>query len=238
MLAAALEGVAVIVGADRAAGVRAASAESASVAILDDGFQHRRLGRDLDLVLLDGDEPFGNSHLLPAGPLREPPSALRRAHLAVLTRTPAVDDRRVVAERLRELNPELLIVRAGHRSAGFVDASGRQVAAPRRALVFCGIARPERLREDLDGAGVALEGFRAFRDHHRYAPREIADLERAALERNCVLVTTEKDLARLGPSRSRQLRAPLLALRIETVVHDTATLDAALTTAIATARRR
>lgn len=229
LLARTLPGTIVVVGADRVEGVRAAAEAGAAIVLLDDGFQHRRLARDLDVVLLDGRAPFDGGRLLPAGRLREPASSLTRADLVVLTRLREGADPSASRAAVRGSGFAGPILRAGHRVTGFFDASGDPRPAPGRALAFCGIGDPGLFREDLGTAGVDLAGFRAFRDHHAYSVSAWEALCDEARRSEVPLVTTEKDLSRLESVAGAALpRAPLLVLRIETTVWDEAELLDAL----------
>lgn len=230
-----LRGALVIAGSDRVAGAAFARSRGADVVVLDDGFQHRRLHRDLDLVLLDGARPFGNGRLLPAGPLREPVDSLRRADVVVVTRTAPGEDVSAVARALAEIDAACAVVRAGHRRVGFVDVDGMPVARPVRAVAFCGIATPDGFRRDLQEEGVDLAGFLAFPDHHPWAAEDIRRLRDAALSQNAALATTEKDLARLDPPARAALAAAVVALAIEAVVHDEDALLSRVDRALATA---
>ena len=217
-LARRVPGALVVVGADRPAGAREAAARGASIVLLDDGFQHRRLRRDLDVVLLDANDPFGGGRLLPAGRLREPLASLRRADVVIVTRSEPGRLPPEIEELVRRHNAAAPILLAGHRPAGFVDAAGRAVPTPRRALAFCGIGAPHAFRRDLERAGVEVVGLEAFRDHHRYRRGEIDTLRERARAGGAELVTTEKDLARLDPVIG------LTALRIEVFVERAAAL--------------
>ena len=192
MLARSLPGVRVWVGADRVALAMQARARGASVALLDDGFQTRRLGRDLDVVVVDEAVGLGNGHLLPRGPLREPGSALRRAQLLWLR----------VAERPAEVDwpPGVPRVRARHAPRDVVDPSGRVTPAGelrgRRVVAFCGLARPTSFRRTVEALGPEVVRFDAFPDHHRYTPAELRALEQSATG-GAMLLTTEKDAVRL-----------------------------------------
>lgn len=234
LLARTLGGVIVIVGSNRVEGARAASEAGATVVILDDGFQHRRLARDLDVVLLDGRSPFANGRLLPAGPLREPPASLARADVVVLTRLREGDPASRSVADVRGSGYTGPIVRAGHRTAGFATASGAPQGAPERALAFCGIGDPELFRTDLEACGVRPVALRAFRDHHAYSLATLDQLRSEATREGVPLVTTDKDLSRLEAIAGASLaRLPLLVLRIDTVVWD----DSALMTAVRDALR-
>ena len=225
LLARSLKGAIVVVGSDRIEGARCAAAAGAVVVILDDGFQHRRLRRDLDIVVLDGRAPFDGGRVLPRGFLREPPSSLRRAQLVVLTRVREGDPVSDAIQAVRAAGYSGLIVRAGHRTTGFTDAAGAASTPPKRALAFCGIGDPGLFRDDLAEAGVATAGFHAFRDHQPYSVAGWDGLVEEAKAHGVPLVTTEKDLSRLEAAVGESLaRAELFVLRIETVVWDEALL--------------
>jgi tetraacyldisaccharide 4'-kinase len=234
LLAKLLQGTIVVVGSDRIEGARCAVAAGAAVVILDDGFQHRRLARDLDIVVLDGRSPFDGGHLLPMGSLREPPKALARAHLVVLTRLKEGDPATAAIAAVRSAGYSGPVVRAGHRTTGFRTVAGVACAAPARAIAFCGIGDPALFRGDLDAAGVSPAGFHAFRDHHPYTldgwNALVAEAERSAVP----LVTTEKDLSRLEAAIGAALAgSSLIVATIETVVWDAAVLSSAVRRTIA-----
>jgi tetraacyldisaccharide 4'-kinase len=221
LLARSLRGVIVVVGADRIEGARCAAAAGAGVVLLDDGFQHRRLARDLDIVVLDARAPFGNGHLFPWGFLRERPASLARAQLVVLTRVREGDRAGGAIDAVRAAGFSGPIVRSGHRTAGFHDAAGRPCASPASALAFCGIGDPDLFRDDLQAAGCAPAAFRVFRDHHPYTLSRWEALIAEAKALGVPLVTTDKDLSRVQAAAGASLaRAPLVVLRIETVVWD------------------
>jgi len=191
-----LPGVPVVVDRDRVAGVERARAAGASVVILDDGFQHRRLGRDLDVVLLAAEDPFPG-RLLPRGPYREPASALGRADVVLVTRRTATESRaRAVAERAAKHAPDRVLGVVQLRACGWSDATGHPVDAPRGdVLAACGVARPESFRAEVEreaGGGVELV---AFRDHHEYTARDVERLRLRAKGRPIVI--TEKDAVKL-----------------------------------------
>ena len=225
LLARSLKGVIVVVGSDRIEGARCAATAGAAVVLLDDGFQHRRLARNLDIVVLDGRAPFDDGRLLPQGSLREPPSALARAQMVVLTRVREGDPATGAIQAVRAAGYSGPIVRAGHRTTGFTDAAGVECAPPKRALAFCGIGDPGLFRGDLAAAGVLAAGFHAFRDHHPYTVAGWDALIEESKALGVPLVTTEKDLSRLEAAAGASLaRAELFVLRIETVAWDEARL--------------
>lgn len=209
--------VMVVVCADRRAAADMAESLGAEVVILDDGFQHRRLHRDLDIVLLDAEKPLDNSQLLPAGRLREGPRSLKRADVLVLTRSDGVN----IDDRFRNsLSPAVPVYQAHHRPLPLASIddwrSGTRESAPTairgKVLLFSGIARPESFEAIARQADLAVAGHLRFPDHHWYGK---ADLERIEAAGNSfeAVVTTEKDAVRLP--EGWRLGARLLVLGIE-----------------------
>jgi tetraacyldisaccharide 4'-kinase len=174
------------VAADRAAGARAAVAAGAEAIVMDDGLQNPGLVKTCSLLVIDGGFGFGNGHLLPAGPLREPvAAATARCRAAVLI---GADERGALAQ----LPPVLPVLRA--RLVPALDHLDRSA----RYLAFAGIGRPEKFFEGLRRAGLDLVGSRAFADHHPYTPAELSELRRQAAAAGALLLTTPKDRARLA----------------------------------------
>jgi tetraacyldisaccharide 4'-kinase len=192
-----LEGRALFgVGPDRYAEGQRLESAGVDVFVLDDGFQHLKLARDVDIVLVDSTRPLKNEFVLPAGRLREPRSALRRAHLVVLTRAEqsklrpdAIPSSPLFVTYLA--NSKLLGFRK-HGADNYLDTLRPSLVGP--YFAFCGVGNPDALFADLQRWGLRLVGQRAFRDHHRYTSSEIEDLQReAGLAGASALVTTEKD---------------------------------------------
>lgn len=197
LLARALPEVPVYVGADRVALAQRARDAGTEVALLDDGFQHRRLARDVDLLVVDARAPLGNGRLLPAGPLREPPSAARRA-TAVWLRCATPD-----APLPAPFAP-LPVVRARHVPWDVVDETGGALPLERlcgrRVLAFAGLARPSGFVSSLGALGAEVVATRLFPDHHAFRTPELQALAAEAASLGATLVTTEKDLVRLPAS--------------------------------------
>jgi len=177
------------------------------VAILDDGFQHRRLARNLDIVLVDALRPFGFGHVLPRGLLREPLSALRRADMVVITRAELVTPegvkllKQTIAAHVRPGTPLLL---AQHAPAGLIMADGsRRDAASLKGqdiAAACGIGNPEAFRLTLERGGARVRLFDAFPDHHAYTTADLDRLLRTAEAAGLkTLVTTGKDYVKWQP---------------------------------------
>jgi tetraacyldisaccharide 4'-kinase len=209
------------IGADRIASAEALARHGVTWFVLDDGFQHLKLRRDVDIVLLDATRPFGNRHLLPSGSLREPRSALRRADIILITRS----ERAPALEATVRRYTEAPVFYAHARLDGLFRAPRRAIALPQpdwgrgRFLAFAGIGNPAVFFDDLGRWGLPLAGTRAFRDHHRFTPADLAQLERAAAEKSAdALVCTEKDIFTLCDITS--LRVPIYAACISMVVDD------------------
>ena len=225
----------IVADPDRVRGARRALEidPNTSVFLLDDGFQHRRLRRDFDLVLIDATNPFGHGHLLPRGLLREPLSALRRAHAMLLTHVEAVDDARVaqIERDLRRHNPFAPLYRCRHAHRGLVGLDGRHESSElreRRYLVFCGIGNPHAFARQLESTGGSCAAAKFFDDHHHYAAADLDLLENLArATASELMVTTEKDWVKLRAlPRGSRLRPPIwrAALTVEFTGNDSARL--------------
>ena len=221
-LAIVVPGVPHIADRDRLAAVHAAAAQAATAVVLDDGFQHRRLARDLDIVAIDATDPFGCGRLFPRGLLREPVTSLRRAHAVVLTRASSVS-----AERRAEIRQAVTAARGGQPPAVWAEATHRPIALRdhsgglqdlerlrgRRIAAFAGIGNPAAFRATLTDIGADVAAFTPFADHHAYRDGEIASLAQTCRQHGAELaVTTLKDLVKI---RSLDLDGiPLVALEI------------------------
>jgi tetraacyldisaccharide 4'-kinase len=201
-----LPGVPIVVDADRARGGTEARRLGADVLLLDDGFQHLRLERDLDMVVIDAGDPWGGGRLPPMGRLREPLTALGRADAALITKVPA-EWRPVVAEIERVIDqhaPRLLVFVSRLRPSR-VHVAGEgwkdpDVLGGRRVFAFAALGRPEGFAATLLEAGAEIVDTRWFPDHHPYADDEIAELVDLASAASAVPVTTAKDSVKLPPN--------------------------------------
>jgi tetraacyldisaccharide 4'-kinase len=187
------------VGADRYKNGEVLARHGSEYFVLDDGFQHLRLSRDADIVLIDATDPFGGGMTLPAGRLREPISALRRADIVVITRS--VQAPAPAIEAMVQRHTKSPIFYAATKLENVLRVPQLAVGLPpedwprARFLAFCGIGNPSAFFEDLRRWGFQVVGERSFPDHHVYDARETADLELAAA--NCgadALLCTEKDV--------------------------------------------
>jgi tetraacyldisaccharide 4'-kinase len=205
---------------DRAKAATVAVRElDAQLIVLDDGFQHRRLARELDIVLLDALDPFGLGRLFPRGLLREPIRSLRRAGVVVLSRADLIsaDDRARVRAQVERHAGALAWVEARHAPLELIDGAGGpsplDLLTGRRIAAFCGIGNPEGFRRTLLPLCGELAALQVFADHHDYTAADVAGLDRWVTGLGVDLVlTTQKDLVKL---RTSVLGAsPLRALRI------------------------
>ncbi len=221
LLALRLPGVPVVVGENRyEAGRRCLESFGVGALVLDDAFQHRTLEKDLEIVLVAGRSPWGNGHLFPRGPLREPLSALRRAHLVVVVGGDP-DGSALVEEAVGRENPRAPIVAADYQPVECWQVRETTPCAPealrgRGLLGFAGIARPEGFRRTVEGLGVSLTGFVEFADHHWYEPADLTAMARQAEDSGAEgLVTTEKDYVRLSAVALQTLPIWVLSVRLE-----------------------
>jgi tetraacyldisaccharide 4'-kinase len=192
------ERVAFGVGADRFARGKELSARGINWFVLDDGFQHRRLARNVDIVLVDATNPFGGGRLLPSGRLREPRSALSRADVVVITRSdraPAIE----AAVRL-DSNAPIFYAKVGldsicARKGDIPGESGDvQNAREQKLFAFCGIGNPAAFLADLRDWGLQIVGHKLFRDHHRYTQEDIQEIQEEAEKSGATsVICTEKD---------------------------------------------
>jgi tetraacyldisaccharide 4'-kinase len=226
MLAKDLPSVAVIVGKDRfRSGMRAIRDLGAQLLVLDDGFQHLPLRRDVDLVLLDAVEPFGCQHLFPRGLLREPLGALSRADAFIVMEGAGESRLREIRESVRAYNREAPLFVGQRRPLHLValPEESRQDLAEirgRRCVAFCGIANPNSFLSLLSALEAEVRGSLSFPDHHPYTRRELEEVAAGARSAGAeLLVTTEKDAVRL-PSGLFPLPIPLLYLRMEIQLQD------------------
>lgn len=212
---------------DRASAVRRAVARhGAEIAILDDGFQHRRLARSLDVVTIDATDPFGGGRIFPRGLLREPVAALVRADAVVVTRCDLVDSRTLasIAETVRSRcggRTPRVWAESRHGPTRLRLASGGDAPleslAGRRVVAVCGIGNPAPFRATLERLRATLVDRLTFPDHHVYDDADHAAILDAANRSGAEwVVTTLKDLVKLRPDRLGGL--PLAAVEIELAI--------------------
>lgn len=244
LLAQALPGVAVVVGPERSRTGRYACEQlGAEVLLLDDGFQHHAVQRDLDIVLIDASNPFGAGSVVPRGILREPLSALRYADALVLTRVEmARTPLPVLCQQLRRWNTHAplyqmttSVTAVHHGTTG--QALDVQLLRPQRAVAFTGIGNPHAFAHTLQQLQLDVAALLVFPDHHPYTPADwqtiVATLHDYGAA--CVL-TTEKDAVRLDPAWHATV--PLYLLCLDVHVTEAAAFSAQLHTVVAHATPR
>ena len=213
-----------------AAGFRACREHNPDCILLDDGFQHRQVRRDCDIVLFDATNPFGYRHLLPRGLLREPVSAARRAHCAVVTKSDEVPHTQLesLIDSIARVAPGARVFTARY-TPGAVEPITAEDALPladlagKRVLGFCGIGAPNSFRATLENLGCEIAAFVEFDDHHDYCERDATRLTRKFKALGAeVALTTHKDAVKL-----RKLDIPqAYALKVKTTVDDEAAFRA------------
>ena len=203
LIAKSVDGIPVLTGPKRTlSGNTAIESFGADILILDDAFQHRSIFRDMDIVILNREKPFGNGYLLPRGPLREPPDVLKRAHL-LIWRDNVLDGRfpKFYEQGIGTffpvlscyLKPEAIIQNNTGTHLPLEYIRGKNICA------FVGIGSPENFRETIESMGGLLVDFISFPDHYPYTPEDIADIQRRASASGAELImTTEKDATRLA----------------------------------------
>lgn len=189
------------------------------VLVLDDGFQHRRLARQLDLVLIDATNPWGHGYLTPRGLLRESPRELRRAHAVIITRCDLVAEEQVreIRDRVTRL-ASLPVFESVHRPLCLVDSAGQreslETAVNQPIAAFCGLGNPDAFRASLERLGLTPSLWKTYPDHHSYTHQDVEALESWAAELPVggFILTTQKDLVKLRVARLGD--RPLWAVKI------------------------
>lgn len=237
-LAARLPDVPHVQNPDRVAAAAAAvDRHGAEIILMDDGFQHRRLHRDLDIVVIDASCPFGFGHLLPRGLLREPISGLRRAGLVVLTRCGGVGEAELVRieDTIRQHHPTVPILRSDHQPRGLLTAGGEsQTITPQPVAALSAIGNPAAFEASLSRCGLTVRAAKRLPDHDRYSARRIEEIEhwiRTLRDPISAVICTHKDLVKL--QRAELGGKPLKALLIELQLQaEPDSLDALLADAV------
>lgn len=226
MMAESLPGVGVLTGPRKAEVAKyAVDAFGAQSIVLDDGFQHMALERDVDLVLFNSHMPLGNGHVFPGGDLREPFKALGRAHAFIITGV----DRRRTGKKNRELKdflqrrfPDVPFYEGRYSHTGILHCQKAGIEdvhciSGMKLFGFCGIANPDAFKVSLEEMGVQLAGFKGFRDHYNYSRSDISGLVDQAKSVGAeALIATEKDYVKVGSLFSADF--PLLALQRELIM--------------------
>jgi tetraacyldisaccharide 4'-kinase len=204
MFAAAVGAERVFAGSSKRELARAAAAAGCGLVIVDDGFSHWPLARDLDVVLLDARDLLGGGRLLPAGRLREPLRALQRARVVVVSRLGPGEDPGPHLERARTLAPGAVLAAARHRVTGVRALGAEPVPPGARVRVVTATGNPGAVAASAREAGLEVAGVSAWRDHHWFRPAEAdAELERAEAEGAWLLLTSKDAVRWPGPATGR-----------------------------------
>ncbi|MHC4737270.1 MAG: tetraacyldisaccharide 4'-kinase [Planctomycetota bacterium] len=223
----------VIVNPDRAAAAAEAVEQfGADVLIMDDGFQHRRLERDLDIVTVDATMPFGSNRaggkprMLPAGLLREPVSALKRADAIVITRCDQVDEAELprIEEKLQQASPDVKIARSIHAAVCVKSLTQNHISIEeltgKKIFAFCGIGNPDAFLSTVKDLRLDLVGSKIFNDHHFYTEQCLTDIyEEARYLQVDLILTTQKDWSKaiLPSSAQKDIMFAYLAIELKII---------------------
>ena len=204
---------------NRCASSKQAINEGARLLILDDGFQHRKLARDLDIVLIDAVCPWGYGWLLPRGLMREPKSSLQRADFVIVTRADQCSPKalEILKEEVGCMLSRDRIACAAFRPQELVNVSGEteslESVAGKTVWGFCAIGNPEGFRQTLENAGFVVAGMQIFPDHHHYSSDELEKIGVQAADASAELIlTTSKDLVKISGQKLSEI--PVWAVEI------------------------
>ncbi|MGQ9571559.1 MAG: tetraacyldisaccharide 4'-kinase [Thermodesulfovibrionales bacterium] len=210
--------------------IQKSNPKSQPLFILDDGFQHWKLFRDIDVLLIDSKDPFGNKRLLPIGTLREPINAISRADIVIITKAEdkkqksmyneLVSQNKGLIREIRKYNKNAPIFFAEHLPIQLVTIQGDSLplewSKEKTFFAFCGIGNPESFKKTLMSSNIFLKGFKYYRDHYRYSSKDIRNIiKQSEKSRADWIVTTEKDIMRL-----KELALPpnLVVIKIDFIV--------------------
>lgn len=208
----------VIGGADKAVSLKLASGTKADIVIIDDAFHRRDIHRDLDVVLFDADRGLGNKHCIPAGPLREPLSALNRAHAFVISRNADEGIPENLEKLFHSINPAAPVINAVKVPSGLAiwpsnEAVDTGYLDKRRIFAFCALGNPESFMKSLADAGARIVGNAVFRDHHSYSTRDLDRISREGSRAGAeAIVTTAKDVVKITEWKKGNL--PLMVFKV------------------------
>lgn len=181
--------------------------------VLDDGFQHRKVKRDLDFVCIDATDPFGGGKLMPAGSLREPVGNLARADMVVITRVEQAANILDLGSQLSDVAPDAAVIECQTKLVQLEPLGNKdRPSDPQDLFAFCGLGNPDNFFNFLRHIGLNVLGTRAFPDHHRYTRADVDALEASAhLAGAGALVTTAKDAVKFD---ARQFSLPCFVAEI------------------------
>ena len=196
----------VIINPNRVVGAAEAIGKfAAKIIIMDDGFQHRRLARDLDIVTIDATRPFGYSKIFPAGLLREPISSLKRTDAIVITRCDATNESELnkLEEKLQAINPKIIISRAIHAPVHVTTINNEEINLQqlkgKKVFAFCGIGNPDAFLHTIKNLGCDIVDSKKYNDHHNYTNDDLSEIYKQAKHSKAeFILTTQKDWTKIS----------------------------------------
>lgn len=226
LIAKKLKGIPVIKGDDRhLSALFAIEKFGTDLFILDDGYQHLKLHRDKNILLIDATDPFGNGHIIPRGILREPLTAIKRADIVVLTKSDLVEDKGKILEIIRGYNPEAPVFFSYYKTMELIGLRGESIPIEtindRKIFIFSGLAGNRSFRALLERYSPRIIGELTYPDHFYYSTKDIVRIKEEARSLGAeMIITTEKDLVKIDAEEGHGEEIPFLALRIAFVVDD------------------
>lgn len=223
MLAKACPKAQIIINPDRVEGAKKAITKyNASFLIMDDGFQHRKLARDIDIVAVDATNPFGGNRLLPAGFLREPLRSLKRADAVVITRINQTQPEKIeeIKKIVSRINPKIVFAAAIHKPICARLIKDKQITldelAGKRLYAFCGIGNPDAFFQTLSELALNIVGKRVYNDHHRYTESDIVEIcQDCRYKQAEMIITTQKDWIKAALLCIEKFDIPIAYLAVE-----------------------
>jgi len=217
LMAERLSGIPIVVCADRFEGCQTLIRRFAvDVILLDDAFQHLKIHRDQNILIIDATKPFGNGSLLPRGPLREPLSAIKRSDCVIFSRVEKETEMDIMMQRVAPYQSQIL--QSCFESIGIIDLKTDEIFAPevlrgKPVLPFCGIGNPDAFLAQLKDLGAQLASAHIFEDHHDYKKSDLEKIQNTKDKKNDTwIVTTEKDAVKIKPLMTETTK--MYALRI------------------------
>jgi tetraacyldisaccharide 4'-kinase len=205
-------GLTIYIDSDKTTAAKRASEDGREIIIIDDGFQHRKLKRDVDIVCLDGNNPFGNGFLMPSGRLREPKKSLRRTDIVIVIGGPSD-----ISGYVMDLPQGIPVFRGRKIVSSVVSLQGDTISLKgSKVLAFCGLGNPRSFHKSLLETGCDIAELIEFADHHRYKSPDLERLVRKCKENNAqYIVTSLKDAVKLEKIWHRNQPLYYLEIKIE-----------------------
>jgi len=213
----------IVINSDRFAGaVKATEELGAEVLVMDDGFQHRRLRRNLDILAVDAMCPFGYSRLLPAGLLREPVISIRRADAVVITRFNRVSHEKTeeLKKQIECISPGIVVAMAVHKNLEAKLIKGQSLSIDelreKKIFAFCGIGNPKGFLDQLNDYGLTIVGSKVYNDHYQYCEMDVSDIYQEAVFLGADLIlSTQKDWVKTALLLQKKEEIPFAYLSVE-----------------------